>query len=224
MIINNESITGHSIPCIVRFTDGRTERRRFVNVPERGYFGLYGKRRRARYTPASSLEGYVAEVTLLAPKENSVVDNIRRNGNRFLKERDPRLWNDLAAKVRGILDNLDADVAQAKEDGKGFRDWHWEKYHEEWMRYKPSRTFVTVNTAFGKHRGPEVTEGIRKALDDGTEYTARGYVGYDNSIQVQAKEDGKDRKAWLSREYRDCGNGHYYLLLSPTHAVYIEKD
>ena len=32
------------------------------------------------------------------------------------------------------------------------------------------------------------------------------------------------RRAWYSEEYRGCGNGHYYLAINATHAIYYEKD
>ena len=44
------------------------------------------------------------------------------------------------------------------------------------------------------------------------------------NLRYYAEEEGKPRGAWLSNEYRNCGNGHYGLLLDATHAVFYEDD
>lgn len=47
--------------------------------------------------------------------------------------------------------------------------------------------------------------------------------GYDNSLCVDTKcTDGP--KAYYSEEYRDCGNGHYYIAVSESHALFCEDD
>ena len=45
-------------------------------------------------------------------------------------------------------------------------------------------------------------------------------TSYDVSFQLKAKE----RKAWYSEEYRGCGNGHYYLALNHSCALFYEHD
>jgi len=44
--------------------------------------------------------------------------------------------------------------------------------------------------------------------------------GYDVTFNYQPE----DNKAWYSEEYRGCGNGHYYLALDATHALFYEDD
>jgi hypothetical protein len=44
--------------------------------------------------------------------------------------------------------------------------------------------------------------------------------GYDVTFNYQPE----DNKAWYSEEYRGCGNGHYYLALDGTHALFYEDD
>jgi len=51
-------------------------------------------------------------------------------------------------------------------------------------------------------------------------YTGRVCAGYDVSAEYKAKE----RKGWYSEEYRNCGNGHYYLMLDKDYAVFYEDD
>ena len=47
--------------------------------------------------------------------------------------------------------------------------------------------------------------------------------GYDGSIQFK-KEDNGDFKGWLSKEYRDCGNGYYYLLINDEYFIGYDID
>lgn len=49
------------------------------------------------------------------------------------------------------------------------------------------------------------------------------YGSYDYSVSVQTCKDGQPR-AWYSAEYKNCGNGHYYLLLDASHALFYEND
>lgn len=62
---------------------------------------------------------------------------------------------------------------------------------------------------------------IKQALEDKRNYsTGRVIVSYDNSFVYDAEKG----KAWYSEEYRDCGNGHYYLALSENVAWFCEDD
>lgn len=45
----------------------------------------------------------------------------------------------------------------------------------------------------------------------------------DLSVETKLGEDGVFR-AWFSSEYSGCANGDYYLVISPTQAVYYERD
>lgn len=240
MIIENEDIVGHSVSCTVHFLDGKTEQRRFVNTDM--HKGLKLKGSKTKFYPLSSrVFSNIAKVVLHnPPKKQSIVETIRKNGERFLELLDNRLWQDLRQKVEIILANLDKDFQEWEKiegDKESFSWWFWNKYQEEWLYH--SKPFITVNTVFGKrfNTGPEVSKDIERYLageksgfnmariaktsDNMGEYLSyHNRHGYDNSIEVS----GEKGKAWLSREYRGCGNGHYYLLLSPTHAVFYEDD
>lgn len=65
-------------------------------------------------------------------------------------------------------------------------------------------------------------ELFANAITKGERYSYRWHKGYDNSISVM--KDEETLKAWYSEEYTDCGNGHYYLALSATHAIFYEND
>lgn len=72
---------------------------------------------------------------------------------------------------------------------------------------------------FGKYRNKIILCQIKAAIAQKTEYSVRERVGYDVSFSYNGKSS-----AWYSEEYRDCGNGHYYIALDATHALFIEDD
>ena len=45
-----------------------------------------------------------------------------------------------------------------------------------------------------------------------------------SSYDVSFSYDPKLQHAWYSEEYKNCGNGHYYLALDETHALFYEDD
>ena len=44
------------------------------------------------------------------------------------------------------------------------------------------------------------------------------------SYDVSVEYDPGRQKAWYSEEYKDCGNGHYYLMLDHSTALFYEND
>lgn len=63
-----------------------------------------------------------------------------------------------------------------------------------------------------------VEDGIKK----GNFPNYRWRKGYDNSVEVKTNDNIVC--GWYSEEYKDCGNGHYYLLIDARHAFFYEND
>lgn len=73
---------------------------------------------------------------------------------------------------------------------------------------------------FGKYHNEYYKNEIAEKLTnkESCEYFAR--TNYDVSFMYNAEVG----KAWYSEEYKDCGNGHYYLALDENTAVFCEND
>ena len=71
---------------------------------------------------------------------------------------------------------------------------------------------------FGTDSAYKIIE-IANALASKTVFKTSGESSYDVSYSY----DG-DSKAWYSEEFRGCGNGHYYLALDESHAMFYEDD
>jgi hypothetical protein len=66
-----------------------------------------------------------------------------------------------------------------------------------------------------------VLDSFKKALAEKKEYSYDGQARYDVSLEYAPQ---KGNKAWYAEEFRGCGNGHYYLVIDETHAIFYEDD
>lgn len=68
-------------------------------------------------------------------------------------------------------------------------------------------------------------EHFKKALKENQRYVHYWRKGYDNRVELAEKNDSDGvRRAWYSEEFKGCGNGHYYLALDESHALFCEDD
>jgi len=73
---------------------------------------------------------------------------------------------------------------------------------------------------FGKYRNPTNLQMIKEGIIKKEKVSVAGDNGYDVSFEYNPEKN----MAWYSEEFRGCGNGHYYLAFSDTHAVFWEDD
>lgn len=76
-----------------------------------------------------------------------------------------------------------------------------------------------------KHCGSWIMSLFRKALKQGEKFsTARfDFGGYDGTLWCEPRENG-DMVAGFSKEYRNCGNGYYYLLINDKYMIGYDID
>jgi len=96
-------------------------------------------------------------------------------------------------------------------DGREFVDTNIVWYMDSPLKIKKMN--------FGKYVTEHKIQEIKTALVKKEKIHVSGDNGYDVSFEY----NGED-KAWYSEEYRGCGNGHYYLALSDSYAVFYEDD
>ena len=77
---------------------------------------------------------------------------------------------------------------------------------------------------FGKYSNNYYKSEIKKGLSQNQKVSFRTNkydgTGYDTSFEY----DPERKMAWYSEEYRGCGNGHYYLALNGSCAIFCEDD
>ena len=74
---------------------------------------------------------------------------------------------------------------------------------------------------FGKGLNDDIKAELKYAIEDRRPWSQdRIRTSYDVSV----KYDPGEQKAWYSEEYKNCGNGHYYLMLDHSTALFLEND
>ena len=74
---------------------------------------------------------------------------------------------------------------------------------------------------FGKEQNAYVKGELKKAIAEKRSWSQnRIQVSYDVSVEYDAEK----QRAYYSEEYRRCGNGHYYLALDHSTAMFYEDD
>lgn len=73
---------------------------------------------------------------------------------------------------------------------------------------------ITIDGIAKEYSG--IASEIRQAVSNCINYHSSRvrFRGYDMSIEIRYDEDTGEIRGWLSMEYKDCGNGYYYLLIN----------
>lgn len=94
-------------------------------------------------------------------------------------------------------------------------------FHCDGIIYTAKRGIKSVN--YDTYSKLNVLSMVEEGIKKGSFLNYKWRKGYDNSIEVKTIENNIVC-GWYSEEYKDCGNGHYYLLLDARHAHYYEDD
>ncbi len=78
----------------------------------------------------------------------------------------------------------------------------------------------TKSMYFGKWRNADIKAAIADALANKRKYSAEARTSYD----VRFSYDPENDSAYYSEEYKDCGNGHYYIAIDGNTALFCEDD
>lgn len=99
-------------------------------------------------------------------------------------------------------------------------------YHFKQLSNKGQIITVPYDSYFKQVYIEDLNGIIAKAKSDDEPINTKSFSwrgSYDYSIEIRKDKDGV-LKGWYSAEYKNCGNGHYYLLLDASHAIYYEDD
>lgn len=75
---------------------------------------------------------------------------------------------------------------------------------------------------YNKWDKDRISKAFAEAIANKQEYSYAWRKGYDNSISCRMYND--QLVAHYSEEFKDCGNGHYYLAIDEHHAIFCEDD
>ena len=142
-------------------------------------------------------------------------------------------WGGLKAELEYFLQHEELALEIVKDSAN--MGWFDNVYSQrgEGKKYSWMRTSEVFGSMMSKKCWMPIPWGgmkeyavslYNKAQESGEREVFRWTSGYDVTYAIGEREEGKDRCAWLSLEYRNCGNGHYGLLLDATHAIFYEDD
>lgn len=147
------------------------------------------------------------------------------------------LWNDTILPLYQDLESLDYQDLQNLRDEFEAADKARKKFSDSIVLPTPAYNALYQKHGydviesladcrikamyFGKWETEEIRSRLQNAITNQTDYRS-GVIEdrYDVSVSYKAQKN----KAWYSEEYRNCGNGHYYLALDSMHAVFCEDD
>lgn len=78
----------------------------------------------------------------------------------------------------------------------------------------------TKSMYFGKHYNRWAKDEFAKAIQEKRRYLFETRTHYDVTLQYNPETN----MAWYAEEYRDCGNGHYYIAIDSNTALFCEDD
>jgi len=199
-----------------------------------------------QYKKGSSRRGYeihltgivsVSAVTSKKSEEQKWIDGWKKVDAKLEKS---GLWDDIRAEIKlafeigypklkqmsNIYWSLNTDGGQVdffkkhcpllllkRDDGTEYVNttvlWHYDKLPK-----------VKKMMFAKKFYNESILKRIQEAMDKKVSIREDHRYNYDVSFEYNPEKN----KAWFSEEYRNCGNGHYYIALNATHALYMEDD
>ena len=126
-------------------------------------------------------------------------------------------------RVKNVIKKLEASGlwADIKESFEKMLDVGYENRNNVECSLPPeARDAVTKSMYFGKFWNATKKQIIKDCMDKKESVRFSTRVNYDVSFEYDAERN----RAWYSEEYRNCGNGHYYLAIDGNTALFYEDD
>ena len=143
------------------------------------------------------------------------------------------LWSDIRQSIEHFFALTESEQKELVNDimTDSYELFYHEVYKENgkysWVSgYQVFESFVRKkcwqSIPWRRYERERMSAEVSECIKNGTDFHRRWENGYDNTVEI-ANRDG-EKFAWLSLEYRGCGNGHYYLMFDATHAIFYEDD
>lgn len=194
-----------------------------------GYF--VGKARTHGYKLAPETCDRWADIRLASaynPSSEVMARRMRKRATDAVKMLEKSgLWADIKEQLEKFL-ALDEETQMNKfinnnslYDLRVSNEFPWFTDYQIFSSLKAPKCWEYIS--FEKWRREEEESHLLSAIKEKGEYKDAWQEDYDRSVEVRLCEDGQMR-AWFSKEFRGCGNGHYYLMFDEKHAIHYEDD
>jgi len=224
-----------TLKATIVYTNGAKEKKRVLNG---GYFLFFFEKGLRKWGKKFfSWQENWQKIEVQVPEEADKAIKWRKSLERALNMlTESGLWTDIRQDIEAALDIGYQNICRAVEIDRSpslpnekYDDWKERISKEiEAIDKRLNKTIIWYLSSplkikkmyFGRQNEVILAE-IKSALKHKEKYESGSIrVIYDVSFYYDAEAN----KAFYSEEYKDCGNGHYYLALNATHAVFWEDD
>jgi hypothetical protein len=159
----------------------------------------------------------VTGIQFYEESSTSYADDLENKQKYILKNIHPNLWSDLKSDYLFSAEKLQ----RFRVASRGLDHFEsWKLAGEQGLPKIEQHKTITMQSA----GMPEYAQrSLAKAIDEKQDYRYSWVYGYDCSVETKMSEDGIYR-GWFSQEFKGTGNGYYWLLISPTQAIFAERD
>lgn len=224
MIIN---ISNEQREHIITYADGSIREANLFTTPN-------GKP--CEYNPRSRRRGHYLNtdgIVKIEPKEKPVVDIVKKTRKFLIKVckylEASGLWPDVLSDFKCLL-NADDEILKQMLSGT----LSWTEEYEmcksigmdvrfggiDDLRTTVEKGIKSIN--YYKWDKETTASKFAEAIANKEEWSHAWRKGYDNSISCRMY-NGR-MVAHYSEEYKNCGNGHYYIVIDVNHAIFGEDD
>lgn len=152
----------------------------------------------------------------------------KRAANGVVMLNSSGLWTDIKIELLKFLGLSDDDIKRDFVDGDIYELYRTKKY--DWLNtyqifFALKAKKCWKNPSFDKYAylyKESVINSVKCAIVDKKTIRFNWRNVYDNTLEI-INNNGVYR-GYYSEEFRNCGNGHYYLLFDATHAIFYEDD
>jgi hypothetical protein len=228
---------------VITYEDGRTEKARLFIGQGSGEVCKFRKRSHRRgyyltYHGIKSIEPSIQHKT--KTKEQKWIDGWKKVQARLVAS---GLWPNLIEEIQVALNVGYSKTQEANElywkggfdEGEKSKVAIFQEKYPALVKVNDKGQPYIVTSILWHHRLAPVVkkmrfckgdrnehwlQQIRTAMDAGLPLHLDTRYQYDVSFEYIPEK----KKAWYSEEYKNTGNGHYYLALDSTHALFYEDD
>lgn len=152
---------------------------------------------------------FSADITLLYKRLGMLISKLEKSG----------LWSDLKDSLKKLHSyGFDEFKRYASLDHTQCKEW--EDSHNAHIGLDNLIGTLKMGFKSINFDSDYLKKHVSQCLSQRVELRTAWRKGYDNSIEYSPSRN----KAWYSEEYKNCGNGHYYLMINATQAIFCEND
>lgn len=205
--------------------NGETMKLRLFIGSHSGMLCYVAKGKQKRGYPLYDLIPDIESVKVANKKANKTqYEDFISDLKKFKKIYTTKLHKNLWSEIRDCYNRLDIEDFENFVENKGLSHYDlYQKLHEYSKIHDLSHLVFENHYKLANVSNPYYSERIKNHLENKEDFHYYWRTSYDISVSGKLCDDGIYR-AWYSAEYKDCGNGHYYLLINENQAVFAEDD